>query len=307
LFALPTDALKRFAGKLGNGRATNYLRAKSEFATCLQEARDQADIGEFVNARGWLTNALLLHFNDAQAERSLKSIIARQTKYDQWIAAIQYFMAIRKYADVVRACKNARAFAPKAAQFDEWQNRAGQLAEAMEDFKAGHYAVAERKFDAIWQANPLDDSAKELRDKSARCDANWVLFDRSKQRDALESVLKENPADNRAKEQLKLVLDQAVAYVDYLKKAQLHTEHGDYAAAATELERALAIHSDSETRSRLEEAKTLKALHDKADLFFTQQDWTAAETEYGELFRRNPKDTLAENRLRECLRAAASR
>lgn len=307
LFALPTDALKRFAGKLGNGRAANYLRAKSEYAASLQEARDQADIGEFANARGWLTNALLLHFNDAQAERSLKGIIAQQTKYDQWVAAIQYFTATGKYADVVRACKNARVFAPKAPQFDAWQNRASQLAEAMDDFKAGHYATAERKLAAMWQANPLDDTAKELRDKSARCDANWAAFNRTKQRDALEAVLKDNPADPRAKEELKLVLDQAVAYVDYLKKAQLHTEGGEYAKAVAELEGALAIHSDTELKGRLEEAKTLKTLHEKADLLFTQQDWSAAENEYAELFRRNPKDTLAETRLRECLRAATTR
>src|SRR5439155_6854038 len=136
---------------------------------------------------------------DAQAERSLKTIVSRQTKYDQWLAAIQYFKSRGKYADVVRACANARLLAPKAAQFDEWQARAGQLAEAMDDFKAGHYAVAERKFDTIWQADPVDDTVKALLDKSRRCAENWALFERGKQRDALESVLKDNPDDARAK------------------------------------------------------------------------------------------------------------
>ena len=298
-WALPTSSLKQLASGFGNGRAREYLQVQAEYQTALKEAREQADLGEFTNARGWVTNALALK-SRREAERLLSTIIEREAKFNQCTATIPQLLATMRYAATEKACAEARRFAPKSWQLDQWQWKAARLGEATQEFKEAHYAVAARKFEEILQANPQDEAIKAWVDRSTRCQDNWDLFDRTKRPDVLQLVLQDNPTDGRALRELNRVHAGEAAYRNILEKGQEQFDNGDYDAAAKQFARAIVVRNEPQSKNRLDASRFLKQLREQADRLYTERQWPAAEATFNEMLRYNPKDAYAAARAQDC-------
>ena len=116
-------------------------------------------------------------------------------------------------------------------------------------------------------------------------------------------MLIHNPADTRAQEELKRATATEGDYREYFQDGREFFDGGDYAAAVREFEWAVSLRNDPVLKRWLDDTKALQQLREKADAFYAEKQWAAAETNYAEILRKNPKDTSVQARLKECQRA----